>query len=305
MPIHAKPEHDPQHKAPEAMPQPVGRDYKPRKLPQHLQAQPTKDLQGGIQFKETPYGKIRIYKVTHGNYPLQIVADTHLNDIYELALLQHPTIVQKAGLTQKGYFDYNALLSVSRQDRDFDYWIEGFAKKWIVYPGDELLVDRLPGMPLPKEEPQKTQDQKKPQGPKYRKATDWENWLKRNVSPDEADRIFDALGNLGAKRHKGLMMLIKKKGLDPEKDKHKIVKVLFDMARDEKRFPGGASNGFHPVYKTFKDRDGKEVGYYNPSKKYPGLFTQDEQVFYYAAETGPEYVSAKELANGTWKKYVE
>ena len=271
--------------------------------------------QGGIELRDTPYGKVRIYKVTSGNYPIQIAQDTLIYDIYELALLQHPTIVQKLNLRQQGYFDYNALVQMSRNDRDFEYWIKGFAKQWIVHPRDELLLDRLPGIPLPKEQKNKKEraasafeklllKDKKPDKPKYRNATDFENWLKKNVSPDEADRIFDALGNLGAKRHRGLMKLIKRKGLDPEKDKAEIVKVLFDLANKEKKFPGGASNSFHPIHGTTKI-DGKDVRVYEPSKKYPGLFTQDGNHFYYAAETGRVHVPKNELTNGTWKKYVE
>jgi len=156
---------------------------------------------------------------------------------------------------------------------------------------------------LPKEVLEEKKEEQK--GPEYRKATDLENWIKRNVSPDEADRIFNALGNLGAKRHKGLMMLIKKRGLDPEKDKEKIVKVLFDLANKKKRFPGGASNPFHTVYKKTPGLGKEMVNLYDPSKKYPGLFTQDGGVIYYAAETGPKKVPQKELDDGTWKKYVK
>lgn len=271
---------------------------------------------GGIELRDTAYGKVRIYKVTSGNYPIQIAQDTLIYDIYELALLQHPTIVQKLGLRQKGYFDYNALVQMSRDDRDFEYWIKGFAKQWIVHPDDELLLDRLPGIPLPKEKKNKKEraasvfeklllKDKKPDKPKYRKANDVENWLKKNVSPDEADRIFDALGNLGAKRHRGLMKLIKRKGLDPEKDKAEIVKVLYNLANEEKKFPGGASNSFHTVYQAKTKVDGKDVRIYESSKKYPGLFTTDGKQCYYASETGPVTVHHQELADGTWKKYVK
>jgi len=253
---------------------------------------------GGIQLKDTPYGKVRIYKVSSGNYPLQIVEDTQLRDIYELALLQHPTIVQKAGLIQKGYFDYNAVVSVSRQDRNFKFWIQGFAKKWIVYPGDELLLDKLPGLTIPKE---KKQEQETIE---YRKATDWENWLKRNVSPDEAGRVFDALGGLGGRRYKGLQILIKKKGLDPEKDKEGVKKILFEMIQNkEKHWPSGAADLNHPIHGKM-EIDGKKVHLFQPSKKYPGLFTQDEKYFYYASPTGTKKVPTKDLKDNKWKKYI-
>ena len=259
-----------------------------------LGQQPKKpNPQNGIQLKDTPHGKMRIYRVAQGNYPLQIVEEAQLCDIYELALLQHPTIVQRLGLHQRGYFDYNAVVSISRQDRDFEFWIQGFAKKWIVYPGDELLLEHLPGIPLPKEKVEEKKEEK-PKGPKYRKADDWEEFVKRNASPDEADRIFDALGDKN--RVDGLMQIFKKLGA---KNKTDLVKIMY-REKGQGHFPGGYLNPVHPVYTAGAKIDGKKVRIYDASKKYPGLFTTDGKQHYYAAETGPKYVT-----NGTWKKYVE
>lgn len=256
---------------------------------------------GGIQLKDTPYGKVHIYKVSKNEYPLKIAEEVMVYDIYELALLQNPVVVDKLGLQQKGYFDYNELLTISRYDLNFKFWIEGFAKKWIVHPGDELLLDKLPGLTIPEE---KKKQETKPKSPKYRKATEWENWLKRNVSQDEADRIFDALGGLGGRRYKGLQMLIKKKGLDPEKDKEGVKKILFEMVQNkEKHWPSGAADLNHPIHGKM-EIDGKKVHLFEPSKKYPGLFTQDEKYFYYASPTGTKKVPAEDLKGDKWKKYI-
>ena len=191
-----------------------------------------------------------------------------------------------------------SVVSVSRQDRDFEFWIQGFAKKWIVYPGDELLLEHLPGIPLPKEQ----QKEEKPKGPKYRKADDWEEFVKRNASPDEADRIFDALGDKN--RVDGLMQIFKKLGA---KNKTDLVKIMY---REQKQgnYPGGDLNPYNPVHATMPDTtaDGKviRIRYRHPSKKYPGLFTPDEKSFYYGDEKGIHSVHPDEIANGSWKKYA-
>lgn len=124
------------------------------------------------------------------------------------------------------------------------------------------------------------------------------------MSPDEADRIFDALGSLGSRCHKGLELLIKKKRLNPEKDREDIVKVLFDMTQNkEKHWPLGATDLTHLIHSS-DIIDGKKVHTFDPSKKYPGLFTQDKQHFYYASPTGVKKVPPQDLKNNTWKKYI-
>ena len=261
---------------------------KSKQMPVQAKQKPIQRQGGkkGIQQKETPLGKVWVYVVAKGDYPIKVADACYLRDIYELAKLQHPIVIQKLGLTQRGYFDYNELLSIKRSDLNFEYWIQGFAEKWIIHENDELLIQKLPGLSLPEEK--KEEEEKKPKSPKYRKATDHENWLKRNVSPDELDRIWDALGD-GA-RYDALQHILKKLGA---KDRYDMARIIYEQAQKE-NYPGGTANPLHPL---------NHSGLYTPSKNYPGLYTQDEVHLYYGTSQKVYQVQESELKNGNWKKY--
>ncbi len=110
-------------------------------LPQY-QHTPRSNLKTGIQTKQTPMGEVKIYVVAQNDSPLKIGKITGLG-IYELAKLQHPSILEKLNLKQVGRFNYEELINVGATERNQKYWIDGFAKSWIIHQGDELLIDNL------------------------------------------------------------------------------------------------------------------------------------------------------------------
>lgn len=94
---------------------------------------------GKVSIKKTAMGPTKIYTVAANDYPIAIADKLGLT-ITQLAKLQVPWMVKLLGLKRTGQFDFKRLVANSKQNRDSEYWIKGFAKDWIIHPNDELLA---------------------------------------------------------------------------------------------------------------------------------------------------------------------
>jgi hypothetical protein len=139
------------------------------------------------------------------------------------------------------------------------------------------------------------------------KANQFQQWLRRNYSPDNAERIFNSLGVTSKGKSKLLDKLILNIKTNPTGTKKLLYPIGLGHPDGKKDWPLGAKDPAHPIHHKAKGSFGGLV--YQKSKKFPGLYVQpgpdgdDERYFYYASPSGIGRVDHTEIVDGSWKKY--